>query len=190
MENVYEKCPSFEGDKYLLRLVTIDDAKDLLEVYSDKNAVPFFNSDNCNGDDFHYDTLERMKETINFWITSYEGRWFVRWSIIDKAINKAIGTIELFHRNATDYFNNVGLLRLDLRSDYEKEAEIIEILDLIKKDTYELFNCDRIATKAIVGADERVKALIKLGFKPSNRVLIGHDGSEYNSYFEINKGYI
>ena len=58
MENVYEKCPSFEGDKYLLRLVTIDDAKDLLEVYSDKNAVPFFNSDNCNGDDFHYDTLE------------------------------------------------------------------------------------------------------------------------------------
>lgn len=187
MKRIYEKCPSFENNKYLLRLIAKEDANDLLKVYSDINAVPFFNSDNCNGDDFYYETLERMKEAINFWIASYEGRWFVRWSIIDKTINKVIGTIELFHREATDYFNNVGLLRLDLRSDYEKETEIIEILNLIIKDTYELFYCDRIATKAVKPASERVRALIKLGFKPSDRLLIGHDGSEYSSYFEVDK---
>lgn len=50
MMNVYEKCPVFESEKYLLRMVEQGDAADLLSVYSDEKAVPIFNSDNCNGD--------------------------------------------------------------------------------------------------------------------------------------------
>ncbi len=61
MINVYEKCPIFESDAYLLRLVQEEDIDDLLEVYSDKNALPFFNSDNCHGDNFYYPTRERMQ---------------------------------------------------------------------------------------------------------------------------------
>ena len=81
MEEVYLNCPSFEDDKYLLRLVTKEDSEDLLEVYSDKNALPFFNSDNCHGDNFYYQTIERMNEAIDFWLDSYENKWFVRWTI-------------------------------------------------------------------------------------------------------------
>ena len=44
MKPVYEEVPVFENDDYLLRFVTVDDAKDLLKVYGDKNALPFFNS--------------------------------------------------------------------------------------------------------------------------------------------------
>ena len=50
MKSVYEEVPVFENERYLLRFVANDDANDLLEVYSDKNALPFFNSDNCHGD--------------------------------------------------------------------------------------------------------------------------------------------
>lgn len=63
--NIYENCPIYENEKYLLRMVKLEDCDDLLEVYSDEAAVPLFNNDNCNGDDFHYKTKERMLR-INF----------------------------------------------------------------------------------------------------------------------------
>ena len=89
-----------------------------------KNALPYFNSDNCHGDNFYYPTLEKMEAAIDFWNDSYERKWFVRWAIIDKKFSKSIGSIELFHRIAEDDFNHVGVLRLDLRSDYENAVTI------------------------------------------------------------------
>lgn len=108
MRNVYKICPQFENEKYFLRLVIEDDYKDLLKVYSDKKSVPFFNSDNCGGDDFYYTTENRMKEAIKYWLWEYSRQGFVRWSVIDKNISEAIGTIELFHRDSNDYFTNCG----------------------------------------------------------------------------------
>ena len=182
MSSVYKNCPQFENEKYLLRSVSEDDCKDLLKVYSDKKAVPLFNSDNCGGDDFYYITESRMKEAIKYWLWEYSRQGFVRWSIIDKDIDEAIGTIELFHRDLNDYFTNCGLLRLDLRSDYETATDIENILSLIIEPTFELFDCDKIATKAIPEAKERIKALSNMGFVLSKEKLIGHDGTEYQDY--------
>lgn len=150
-------------------------------------AVPFFNSDNCGGDDFHYTTENRMKEAIEYWLWEYNRQGFVRWTIVSKVTKEAIGTIELFHRDAGDFFTNCGLLRLDIRSDYEISSEIIKILTLIIEPAYTLFHCDKIATKAIASATERIAALKSLGFKLSKEKLIGHDGTEYDSYFVLNK---
>ena len=61
-----------QNDKYILRPLKDEDAEDLLKVYSDIKAVPLFNSDNCNGDDFHYKTLERMRQAMGFWKQAYE----------------------------------------------------------------------------------------------------------------------
>lgn len=187
MSKVYKKCPQFENEKYLLRFVNENDCRDLLKVYSDKKAASFFNSDNCGGDDFYYTTESRMEEAIKYWLWEYERHGFVRWSIIDKDANEAIGTIELFHRDSNDYFTNCGLLRLDLRSDYEKSANIQKILSLIIEPTFELFDCDKIATKAIPEAKERIKALCNIGFMFSKEKLIGHDRKEYKDYFVIKK---
>ncbi|MBQ8209164.1 MAG: N-acetyltransferase [Clostridia bacterium] len=185
MSDVYTSVPTFESGKYILRYVTLADCSDLLEVYSDINAVPFFNSDNCGGDDFHYTTTERMIQAINYWHWEYSRKGFVRWSVIDKSINKAVGTIELFHRDADDHFSNCGLLRLDLKSAYEKSDEIEDILSLIIQPTFSLFDCDKIATKAISSATERINALKKSGFEFSDEKLIGHDGTEYCDYYVL-----
>lgn len=187
MTDVYKTCPKFENEQYILRFISQNDCLDLLKVYSDKEAVPFFNSDNCNGDDFYYTTQERMREAIDFWFFSYNERYFVRWSIIDKSKDEAIGTIELFHRDSEDYMTNCGLLRLDIRSDYEQEADIEKILSLIISPAYELFYCDKIATKAIADARERRKALEKLGFIMVNEKLLGHDNTEYTDYWVLRK---
>ena len=185
--DVYQKCPDFENEHYLLRLVKKEDKSDLLKVYSDEKSVPFFNSDNCGGDDFHYTTESRMEQAIDYWLWEYSRKGFVRWTIAAKTTNEAIGTIELFHRESKDYFTNCGLLRLDLRSDYEIAGEIAKILKLIVGPAYTLFHCDRIATKAIAAATQRISALKALGFTQSEEKLIGHDGTEYDSYFVLER---
>lgn len=185
--DVYKNCPQFENEDFLLRYVSENDCSDLLKVYSDKKAVPLFNSDNCYGDNFHYTTEKRMLEAIKYWFFEYERKGFVRWAIVDKTSSEAIGTIELFHRKSKDYFTNCGLLRLDLRSDYETADSIEKILSPILAPTFKLFHCNKIATKAIPEAKERIAALEALGFSLSDKKLIGHDGTEYDNYYVLLK---
>lgn len=187
MTDVYKNCPIFENKDYMLRLVSKEDQLDLLRVYSDQMAVPFFNSDNCNGDDFYYTTESRMEQAIDFWSSAYQIGGFVRWSILSKRVNQVIGTIELFNRVSNDFYTNCGLLRLDLRSDFEITHEIITILNLIIEPAYTLFQCHKIATKAIPAAAKRIEALKKLGFEHRDERLIGHDGTGYDSYFVLNR---
>ena len=186
MKDVYEVCPQFENERFLLRFLSANDAQDLLKVYSDKKAVPLFNCDGCFGD-FYFTSLEIMQNVIAAWQVEYQKKGFVRWSIIDKCKAEVIGTIELFHRNAEDYFTECGLLRLDLRSDYETASEIERILSLIVPPTFEMFTCDKIATKVIPEAGERKKALLKMNFVLSSEQLVGHDGTNYNNYFVLCK---
>ena len=184
--DVYEQIPVMESEKFLLREIKDGDAEDLLRVYSDKDAVPLFNSDNCvNG--FYYTSIEEMKDTIAFWKREYQNRYYARWAIIDKNANCAIGTIELFNRRAKDYFNNCGLLRLDLRSDYEREGNIFEILSLIIPSVFKLFKCEKIATKIPPFASERKLAIVRLGFVASEEKLIGHDRTVYADYYVLRK---
>jgi hypothetical protein len=160
------RANSIEGENYLVRKLEVRDTSDLLSVYSDEKSVPLFNSDNCNGDDFHYTSLERMQHAVEFWLWSYTNKYFVRFSIIDKRIQKVIGTIELFHRDSKDYFNRCGLLRLDLKSDYD------------------LFDCDMVATKIPTFAGERKAAAVQNGFFATDKALVGgDDGKVYTNYY-------
>lgn len=117
-----------------------------------------------------------MKQAVDFWVFSYKERYFVRWTIIDK---EAVGTIELFHRDEDQHFYECGLLRLDLRSDYENESQIADIIALIKEATYDLFYCNIIATKAVPEATERLKALQELGFVATEKIIVSQDGTKY-----------
>lgn len=186
MVSPYEKCPVYENTNYLLRLIESGDASDLLSVYSDEKAVPLFNSDNCNGN-FYFTSLEQMQTAIEFWQREYHGRGFVRWTIVDQNINHAIGTIELFNRKSEDYYHNCGILRLDLRSDYEHAEAIFDILSLIVQPAFELFECQKMATKVPPFASERRTAVEKLGFTKSEERLIGHDQKVYTNYYVLQK---
>lgn len=75
--DVYKNCHVYENDYYVLRIVNKEDKTELLKVYSDKKAVPFFNSDNCGGDDFYYTTESRMEQAIEYWLWEYNRQGFV-----------------------------------------------------------------------------------------------------------------
>lgn len=185
--NIYDTCPVLQNDKFILRPVNDSDLNDLFRVYSDRKAVPFFNGDNCHGDDFHYTTLERMRQALDFWKQAYENGWFVRFAIEAKTTKEVIGTIEEFLRNEKDFYSDCGLIRLDLRSDYENAQDAKSILSLITIHSFEMFGCAKVATKAIPSATERITALKAIGYIKSDEPLIGHDGTKYYDYYVLIK---
>ena len=184
--NIYEYCPSLESEHYQLRLTCQDDLDGLLAIYSDRNALPFFNSDNCNGDNFYYTTRERMQEALNFWDYSYQNKWFARLTIIEKAANVIIGTVELCYRVSEDAFNHMCILRVDVGSQYETETVLTELFGTIAPHTNALLGSRGIVTKAPIYAVERIQALKKTGFTLSEQLLVGgHDGYKYNGYWTL-----
>ena len=94
---------------------------------------------------------------------------------------------KLFNRQAEDFFTHCGFLRLDLRSDYEKEPVIGQILSLILSPAFDLFACSMIATKAIPAAKARIAALQAAGFALSKEHVVGHDGRRYGDYFVLKR---
>ncbi len=130
---------------------------------------------------------ERMREAVSYWLWEYERRGFVRWGIFNHKEEEVIGTVELFHRDSEDYFKDCGLLRLDLRSDYEKADVIKEILQQIETLAFDMFSCRMLATKAVPTAKERIQALSVLGYEESDHALTGHDGTQYKYYWVLNK---
>ena len=181
--NIYESCPTLESEKYIIRLFKDEDCDDLLKVYSDKNALPFFNSDNCDGDNFYYSTKERMSEALAFWHMSYENGWFARLSIVDKATSGIIGTVELCLRISDDAFNHMGVLRVDVRSDFEEETVLYDIFSLVTPKLEDLLGCKGVLTKAPIYAVERIKAIQKAGFTKSEHLLMGKNGYAYDGYW-------
>lgn len=91
--NPYQVCPVFESERLIYRLVQEEDAEDLLECYSDAASIPLFNSDNCTND-FNFQMIEEMSGCIRFWLDEYARHSFVRFSIVEKDSDKAVGTIE------------------------------------------------------------------------------------------------
>lgn len=183
--NIYKECPVLESENFVIRLFERGDCDDLLKVYSDKNALPFFNSDNCDGDNFYYPTKERMEEVLGFWEMSYENGWFVRLSIVDKAAACVIGTVELCLRVSEDEFDHMGILRVDVRSDCEREPVLFEIFSMVTPRLPELLGCSGVLTKAPIYAVERTAALQKAGFARSEHFLIGKTGYAYDGYWTI-----
>lgn len=161
--SVYQACPVLTTLRFTLRLVSWEDAPGLLRVYSDEKAWPLFNADNCHYGAFRMTNLADMERSIALWLDEYAQGNFVRWTILTEG--DPIGTVELFHRIAEDALGDHGLLRLDLRSDWETTSALTELLDLLAAHAYDLFDCDALATKAIPLAAARREALAQCGWQ-------------------------
>lgn len=185
--NVYETIPLLEGKNYLLRGILPADLEELFTVYSDEKAVPLFNGDNCHGDDFHYTTLSRMQEAMDFWQFSYDNRYFVRWAVVEKASGRTVGAVECFHRDCEEEdYDNCALLRLDLRSDHETEEAVTDALLLAKKYFYDLFDGDKIVTK--IGLDGvRKRTAEALGFVKPQKGMPLNNGDIADDYYILRK---
>jgi len=162
MSSPYKNCPVYETRNFILRLISESDAEDLLVCYSDPKAQELFNIDNFSHD-CTFSTVNELSNCIEFWLEEYSKEAYVRFCIVDKSLCKAIGTIEMFNMNDKQE-PDIGILRVDIASNYENNFFLRELLAVCIEHFYSLFNVCNIITKAIPQASERIKALQEAGF--------------------------
>ena len=163
--NVYKICPIYETENLIFRLVQREDAKDLLDCYSDKDAITLMNADECTNN-FYYSNITEMLSAIDFWLSEYKKGLYVRFSIVEKTNKKAIGTVELFDEEFP-CIGRAGLMRLDIASSYETTSMITEILTLALGYFPSDFDVDKILIK-LKNTIEREQICRSLGFLPTN----------------------
>lgn len=182
----YEDCPTVENSDYMIRFVEVSDAESLLPCYAHPTESVITNSFNCTmGYNAH--TIEQMRECIKGWQRFFKEKSFIRWSIVNKSNNNAVGTIELFNRYSIDFYDNCVILRLDLCDKYEEFDEINKILELIIPNVFSWFECEFVATKVDTSAIERIESLTMFGFKKSQHVLKCDNGVEYDGFWVLDK---
>jgi len=160
MIDVYECCPVYETESFIFRLVKLEDAEALLKCYSNQETVSKLNSDNCTSD-FFYTTKEEMEQCIKTWLKEYEKKYYVRFAVIPKVENQAVGTVEIFGGEA-------GVLRIDLAKEYDIKNSINEIVKLAISRFSEDFGIGSIKVKT-ANTPERIKWLENLGFVISEK---------------------
>ena len=164
MPNPYTACPTFDTEHFHLRLVKLSDAEDLLKCYGDPKAQALFNDDNCNTN-FHFTSENYLENYIKSWLEAYENKHFVRFAIVDKASEKAVGTIEMFGMVGA-YKSPRGVLRVDICSEYEQPEFLDPLFTLCVREFFPLFKPEHMLHKAVPSAVHRIAILQKLGFEP------------------------
>lgn len=169
--NPYLNCPTFETKQFIIRLICEEDYKSLFDCYNDKSAVEFTNDDNCDFD-FYVDSKEEMKNLVLYWLDFYNKRGFIRFSIVDKLTEKAVGTIEGFN-------GETGVLRIDICAKYEKTNYLTELFEFSTANFHTLFGNEYLVTKAIPKATAR-----RLSLQQSGWEYIGQYKT-YQDYYKI-----
>lgn len=158
---------SYESENFLLRQVKKEDAPQLLRCYSDTAAVALMNDDNCRRG-FLCNTLEDMESYIDIW----QGEDYARPAVIDKRTGEAVGTLEIFG-------GETGVLRVDLRTDYERPEVLRELYALAVERFPKDFPMGAVVTKAVPEASARRAVLAELGFSGPERFR------EYEGYYRL-----
>ena len=160
--DIYDQSPVYESDHFRLRLVSMDDAEELLICYGDPEAQKLFNADRCDTD-FKFTTLEAMQTYIACWLDAYRGRGYVRYAIVDRQSGAVVGTTEIFGGAIGGVRTDYGVLRVDLRHAYETEDALTELLGICDRFFGDV-NTQMFITKAIPEAAPRVRALMNAGY--------------------------
>lgn len=178
-DNIYKICPTYETDTFTLRLIKVEDAENLLNCYSDKQVSQKANKDYCTSD-FYYTTVKEMEECIRFWLKEYEEQRYVRFAIILKSTDKAVGTLEIFG-------GEDGVLRIDIACSFEKHIE--ELIRLTVFNLIKDFNIKSLKIKAS-NTPDRIPLLEKYGFIPSEtfRKGLGYYERPIFRFFDESKG--
>lgn len=159
----YDKCPEYESENFHLRLVSVDDAEDLLECYKNPTISVQGNEEGCNYG-YGSQTVDEMRDFIRRWLDEYKNRQFVRLSIVDKRENKAVGTIEIFNSHESHTITRRVDIMLDVTAKYETEEHLSELFK-ISDSFFHDFKCDKIVTQIMPEAICRKTAAEENGYE-------------------------
>ena len=74
LTDIFDKDTNLETPCLKLRPITQDDAQDIFEIFSDKQVMKYY-------DLLPFESLDRAKEQIRFFIDGFSKRQMIRWGI-------------------------------------------------------------------------------------------------------------
>jgi [ribosomal protein S5]-alanine N-acetyltransferase len=151
MDNKINKCPNLETSRLLLREVCLADADELFQVFSDEETTHHVPREihETKADTLNH--LEKLIKGIN------ENKSFV-WSVVDKAENRVIGTVNLHFK--LDRVASVGSV---IHREYWGKGIATEALKEVIRFGFDIMKLIRIEGKCESRNIASEKMLKKLG---------------------------
>jgi ribosomal-protein-alanine N-acetyltransferase len=134
-EELFTNFRELESDRLLLRRITVQDSKDLFEIYSNKEVMLYFDDRNA------FEDMEEAEQMAKGFADGIDNRTEIRWGIVLKETGKLIGTCG-FHA-ISDYDKRIEV-GYDLNRVYWGKKIMKDALSLIISFAFEVSDVNRI----------------------------------------------
>ncbi len=128
-EKLFLNYKELESDRLLLRPITVQDAKDLFEIYSNKEVMLYFDDRSA------FENMSEAEDMAKGYENGIKTKAEMRWGIILKDTGKLIGTCG-FHA-ISDYDKRLEI-GYDLNRKYWGKKIMTEALSLIIQFAFEM----------------------------------------------------
>ena len=153
-ELIFESFPELNTPRLLLRQITQEDDKSLLEVLSDEDTCKYLTHNAVNN-------IENIKRMIAGMQRFFDEKQRIRWGIAQKTDNTIIGHCGFFD---IDKFNCCAEISYCLKSGTWGQGIMTEAVDAMLRFGFEDYGFNRIVAKVMTDNIGSIKVLQKLGF--------------------------
>jgi len=153
--SMFKEFPWLETERFILREVSMEDCKDIYDIYCDEEAVKFQGIASMT-------SMEQAKKSVNFFLNGFVDKKFLKWCIARKEDNKVIGIITLHHIDVWSFRGEIGYM---LNKKFWRQNVMSEAGEKIIKYAFNEVGFNRI--EAHVHPDNRasIRLCEKLGFQ-------------------------
>jgi RimJ/RimL family protein N-acetyltransferase len=154
-ESVFERFPVLETEKLILREMSLNDAKEIFEIYTSKKALRYLGK-------HPYKNIKEAKERIDTALVAYKKKEGIRWGITLKNSDKLLGSASIW-RIVREHFR--GEIGYELSPEYWKKGIMSEALIAIINFAFTNMNLHTIEANIDPENTASEKLLLKLGFE-------------------------
>ncbi|MBR3143154.1 MAG: GNAT family N-acetyltransferase [Clostridiales bacterium] len=153
-ERIFESFPELNTRRLLLRQITQEDDKSLLEVLSDEVTCEYLTHNAVND-------IESIKRMITGMQRFFDEKQRIRWGIAQKQDNTLIGHCGFFDIDRT---NSCAEISYCIKRELWGHGIMTEAVDAMLRFGFEDYGLNRIVAKVIKDNAGSIKVLQKLGF--------------------------
>ena len=152
--NQSQNFPTIDLGGYILRKITLDDAEDFLEYYSDPEVNKYIISSIPSN-------IEESKSELQYWINVFNYSDGIYFAIVKKDNNRLIGTIGISSANRR---HNRIEASYDLAKEYWGQGIVTKALKAVIKYGFEKLQFNRIEAYVMSDNIGSYRVLQKCGF--------------------------
>lgn len=161
LNDMFNEFPTIDCDDYILRPVYERDREQVLEIYSDEEALKYQASKAIT-------CFEESDNMINGFKNGFEGKRFIRWCIADKRNDEMIGLLALHH---IDKINNNAQIGYILRRELWNKGIMSSILKDFIEYLFEKGDLGKLEASIHPENQNSIKLAEKLGFVNEEVIL-------------------